>query len=356
MDILESVDSVLQNDLDQFAQEFPLSAQLRDCSVLITGATGLVGSALVRALACLNRTYGLNIKILAVVRNREKARCVFGQLLVRPDIILIDGDVTEDIQVEEEIDYIFHTASITASKVFVTQPVQTLMTAIIGTQKILELAREKAVKSFVYVSSMEAYGITDPSLERVHENDLGYIDILSVRSSYSEGKRTCECLCSSYASQYGVPVKIARLAQTFGAGVSVNDNRAFAQFTKACIAGQDIVLHTEGKSVGNYCYSTDAVNGLLTILLRGENANAYTVVNESTSMQIRQMAQLVSDTLTDGRTKILFDIPESALTYGYAPDVTMRLSNEKLSALGWKPTVDLPEMFRRLEASFRVQE
>ena len=266
------------------------------------------------------------------------------------------GDVTAPVRYEGEVDHILHTASVTASKSFVTEPVQTLMTAIDGTRNLLEFAREKQVSSMVYVSSMEAFGITDPNLERITEQDLGYIDILSVRSSYSEGKRICECLCAAYASQYGVPVKIARLAQTFGAGVSRTDGRVFAQFTKSCLAGTDIVLHTAGKSMGNYCYTADAVRGLLTILLKGENANAYTVVNPATSMQIREVAQLVSDTLTEGRTQIIFDIPESALTYGYAPDVTMRLSGDKLMQLGWKPEVDLPEMFRRLAASFRAQE
>ena len=108
--------------------------------------------------------------------------------------------------------------------------------------------------------------------------------------------------------------------------------------------------------MGNYCYTADAVRGLLTVLLRGENANAYTVVNENTSMPIRDVAKLVSDTLTGGQTRIIFDIPESALTYGYAPDVTMRLTCAKLRSLGWNAEVDLPEMFRRLAASFRAQE
>ena len=166
----------------------------------------------------------------------------------------------------------------------------------------------------------------------------------------------CVALCAAYAAEYGVPVKIARLAQTFGAGVSVADGRVFAQFTKSCLEGRDIVLHTEGKSMGNYCYTADAVRGLLTVLLKGENANAYTVANPSTAMQIREVAKLVSDTLTGGKTRIIFDIPESSLTYGYAPDVTMRLCADKLMALGWHPEVDLPEMFRRLAASFRYQK
>ncbi len=345
-------DVVLQEDLEDIAKSCISIEKWQNSTVLVTGATGLVGSQLVKALACIDRVHQAGMRILAHVRNKEKAERVFGALLQRSNISLIEGDITSPLKVYEDIDYIFHTASVTASKFFVNNPVETLAIAIDGTRNVLELAKTKAVKSLVYLSSMEAFGITDPSLSLIREKDLGYIDILSVRSSYSEGKRICECLCAAYAAEYGVPVKVARLAQTFGSGVSEEDNRAFAQFAKSALAGEDIVLHTAGTSVGNYCYTADAIKGLFAILFKGANGEAYTVTNETTAMQIKEVAQLVADTLSGGKTKICFDIPESALTYGYAPDVTMHLSAEKLRQLGWAPSVDLPEMFRRLAKSW----
>lgn len=344
---------ILKEDLESVAENFKEQEFFKNSSVLITGATGLIGSLLVKSLAFINRRYSLNMQIIPFVRNERKTKEVFGSLLDREDITLCIGDITDKIKIDKKVDYIFHTASVTTSKTFVEKPVDTINVAIDGTRNLFEFAREVSAKSVVYVSSMEAFGITDPKKEKIREEDLGYIDILSVRSSYSEGKRICETISAAYASQYGLPVKIARLAQTFGAGVSTEDNRAYASFTRSALKGEDIVLHTTGESVGNYCYTSDAITALIKILCHGKTGEAYTVVNEQTSMKIKDVATLVSKTVSDGKSKVVFDIPKSALTYGFAPDVTMKLSSEKLRTLGWEPKVDLTEMFKRLAKSIK---
>lgn len=348
-------DAVLQEDLERIVHSDVAWEVFRDSRFLVTGATGLVGSQLIKALLCANRLLGFGIRIVALIRSEEKARAVFGELLARPELELLLGDVTDALSPDGAVDYIVHGASITNSKQMVTYPVETIVTTLDGTRRMLELAREKNSRGMVYLSSMEAYGVTDPSLERVSETDLGYVDNLSVRSCYPEGKRMAECLCAAYAHEHRVAVKIARLAQTFGAGVRYDESRVFAQFARSYLEGTDIVLHTTGDSVGNYCYTADCVRGLLTLLIKGKNGQAYNVVNPRTSIRIREMAQILADK-SEGKIRLVFDIPEDAMTYGYAPPVEMRLSGDKMKELGFEAQVDLPEMYDRLMASMLLQK
>ena len=178
------------------------------------------------------------------------------------------------------------------------------------------------------------------------EDKIGIIDHLNVRSSYSESKRLCECLCVSYAKEYSVDVKIARLAQTFGAGIPLTDNRMPMQFARAAATGTDIVLHTEGRSVSNFVYLTDAITGILTILTKGVAGEAYNVCNDKETRNVREIAELVVEGVANGNIQVKVEIPESNM--GYAPDVMMYLNSEKLRKLDWLPKVNMKEAYRKL--------
>lgn len=297
----------------------------------------------------------MHIRIFALVRNEEKAKKLYGNLLNRKELELVVSDIINISNFDFNVDYIIHCASVTASKIMIDKPVETINTAVLGTNNMLRLAASKKVKSFVYISSMEMYGTFEEENCVVSEEKLGYINPLKVRSNYPESKRMCENMCIAYLNEYNVPVKIARLAQTFGAGILPGENRVFAQFARSAIKGEDIILHTLGKSEGNYCYTRDMIKGVLTILLSGENGEAYNVSNPEAHITIYEMAKMVAEKIANNKIKVIFDIPENN-KFGYASDTKMLLNSDKLKALKWKPEVNLEEMYRRMILSMKSQE
>ena len=275
-----------------------------------------------------------------MARNKEKVKTIFGDA----PIIWVLQDLKNPLSLPKlKIDYIIHCANSTSSKFYVECPVENINTAYIGTNSILSYSIKHNVKSIVYLSSLESYGTINHD-ERITEEMMGYILPTDVRSSYSLGKRATECLCHCYAKEYGVHVKIARLTQTFGAGVSLSDNRVFAQFAKSIIKGDDIILHTKGESSKPYCYSIDAVCAILFLLLRGKDGEAYNVANSSTYISIREMAQFLIDNFNT-KCRLIVDVKDNM---GYAPVTKLNLSTDKIESLGWKPYYSLHDMYSRL--------
>ena len=211
---------------------------------------------------------------------------------------------------------------------------------------MLNLAVKKAVKGFVYLSSMEVYGAPQTD-DLILESQGTTIDTMSVRSSYPEAKRLCECLCASYASQYGVCATVVRLAQTFGPGVDVNDKRVFAEFARCAMYKQDIVLQTAGTSKRCYLYTADAATAILTVLTRGEIGNAYNAANPDTYCSIVEMANMVVRELANGEIQVYLPI-DGKHDNKFPPPHSLNLGIEKAHCLGWKPKTGHLEMYRRM--------
>ena len=316
---------------------------LQGQSFIVTGATGLIGSCLVRRLQELNRAEGLSIHVICVVRNVAKAEAMFGK--ESDEISYYEYDFASDKPFcpPQHADYLVHLAAPTASKYFVEQPVETFCTTLFGTQQVLRYAEQqgKQLKGILYVSTLEMYGTVLDDSKPLTEDCQGYLDPMQARSSYPMAKRAAECLCHAYSAEHGVRVMTARLAQTFGEGITENDNRVFAQFARSARADEDIVLHTEGKLCRCYCYTADAVEAMLYILLRGESGMAYNVANEDTYISIRDMAEMVCREFGK-KMKVRIELKEGM---GYSPTTYLRLDTSRLKALGWRPTHNLKEMF-----------
>lgn len=325
----------MQADIQEIVDNKELFLTLKHSTILITGATGFIGSMLVRSFLAANEKYGLEVKVIGQIRNLEKAKKIYGEMFTTIGFVM---------NPRVKCDYIIHTVSPTNSKYFIEYPVETIKSSVESTMEILEIAKSNNA-TMVYLSSMEQYGVPYEYGQKMTEDKVGMIDPLNIRSSYSESKRLCECLCVSYANEYGVKVKIARLAQTFGAGVPLTDNRMPMQFARAVIEGKDIVLHTEGKSISNFVYLADAITGILTILEKGTSGHAYNVCNDNETRSVREIAELVCHEVALDKIKVREDKKDNM---GYAPDTAMYLDSGKLRGLGWNSSVSMIDAYRRL--------
>lgn len=309
--------------------------ELNNTTICITGATGMIGSAMVDALRMRNRLFGANIRILALCRRRESFDKRFPAC---DDVQPLIQDAVQMIEYEHPIDFIIHTAGNAHPLSFSAQPVETLMDSVISTRNLLELLRRQGHGRLLYTSSGEIYG-ENPAIENGYaETDFGRIDPTNPRSCYPEGKRAAETLCAAYRAEYNVDSVIARLCYVYGAPINPANSRADAQFLRCAAGKTDIVLKSPGLQQRSYCYLPDAVAGMFTLLLKGESAQAYNIAGATAT--IREYAQALAD---HANVQLRFDLPPEAEQRGYSQVTRAIQRPDKLQALGWTQRYPLQE-------------
>lgn len=333
---------VLEDDLKTIIAEDLSWEKLKNKTVMITGASGMVGSYMLYVLLMLNDEKHYGIKVDAVMRNVNKLP---EEIRNREDVNVVVADVTKDIPNVGDIDYIIHAASPASPLIMQNQPVETIAANTIGTFKTLELAKEKNAEGYLFISSREIYGQPDEGQEFFYENTYGFVDQLNPRSCYSEGKKAAETMCVCFHEEYGLNTKIARLAHTYGPGMSIYDGRVQADFLKNVYHNEDIVLKSEGTAVRTYTYIADAIAGMYRILLDSEDI-VYNIGNEAGKVSIRDLAEILVSIYPERGLKLVFDIPEGG-TKGTAPYTLGILSSEKLRKLGWNPKYSVKDGFKR---------
>ncbi len=334
------------NDLNSITANTKINFEkLRNKNILITGATGLIGSLMINTLLYLNKTKNINCNIFAFVRNIEKAQKIFHkQINENYKINFIVGDITSKIDIEQNIDYIIHAASETSSKYFSENPVETIDSILIGTKNILNFAKEKSIQKIIYLSTMEVYGRPETD-EKINENYPAHLNTMEVRNSYPISKRMCENLCVSYNKEFNINFNILRLTQTFGPGVQYNDGRVFAEFARSVIENKDIILHTKGETKRNYLYTMDAIQAILLTLTSDISNEVYNVANENTYCSIYEMAVLMKELNKNINVKIE---EEDISKFGYSKTLHINLDTSKIKKIGFTPTKNLKEMFKNM--------
>ena len=327
-------DSVFYEDIKALDKaDFIPWERLANKRILITGATGLVGYAVIRVIAYMNEKRFLGISITAVVRDKKKAMERFSDVINdATELNVIEASVESIDSVPGTVDYIIHGASPTSGKYFMSKPVELIDTAINGTKHMLDIAKKKAVSGFVYLSSMEMYGYPIKGT-KVTEDMAGSLNTMDSRNSYPIAKQLCEQMCHAYAIEYGVPARMVRLTQTIGEHTHPDDKRIFAYFAQCSRNGEDIVLKTKGESERSLIFSLDAATAILTVLVKGALGQAYNVANDATYGSIADMARLIAD-----ESGVKFRIEdEDESKNGFPATIYMDLDTTLIRKLGWKP-------------------
>ncbi len=320
--------------------------KLQGNSIFISGASGLLGSCLVDALMFRNLNMGMDCSIYAIGRNEDRARNRFSYCWENPDFHFIACDINDplNISVMGDIGYVIHMASNTHPVAYSTDPIGTITANIIGTYNILNFAVEHNAERFAFASSVEIYGDNRGDVESFDEKYCGYIDSNTLRAGYPESKRCGEALCQAYKSQEGLNVVIPRFARSYGPTMLMSDTKAISQFIKNALNDEDIVLKSEGNQFYSYTYVADAISGLLTILLKGNNGEAYNIADESGNITLRDVATLIAGCA--GR-KVIFNLPDAVEKAGYSTATIACLDGTKVKNLGWHPQYNISQGIQR---------
>lgn len=320
-------------------------------TVLITGANGFIPSYIIETILYLNTKLKSSTTIIGLARNKEKTMNRFKKYTGRTDLKVIIQDVCNPITVKEKIHFIIHAASQASPIYYHTDPVGTLKANVLGTYNLLEFARSQPIESFLYISAGEIYGsIKNNGL--TSETDYGYLDITNVRSCYAESKRMGETMCVCWHHQYNVPAKIVRLYHTYGPGIQLTDGRVFSDFTANIINNENITMKSDGQAIRSFCYIADAVAGFFTVLLKGENAQAYNLANQKATVSIKQLAQILVKLFPEKKLEVIFKKRAKEDRYVESKIMVNRPDDTKIRTLGWKPHFSLEEGFLRTVQSF----
>ena len=337
MNINES--SLYLEDVDYVASLNLPWEKLNNKSIMVSGATGLIGSMLIDVIMRKNSN-GLNCTIYALGRSEERMRRRFSYYFENSLFNFIKYDVTKKLFLDEEItvDYILHLASNTHPLQYSTDPIGTITTNIIGVQNLLEFAVTHRTKRFAFASSNEVYGENRGDVEKFNEEYCGYIDCNTMRAGYPESKRCGEALCQAYKAQKGLDIVIPRLTRTYGATLLKSDTKALSQFLHKGVAGENIILKSMGTQYYSYLYVMDSVSGLLTVLLNGKNGEAYNISDDASDIMLKDLANIVANY---AGTKVVFEIPDAIESAGYSKATKARLDSTKLKNIGWTAKYDI---------------
>ena len=338
-------DPIISNDQISLA---PLSGK----TILLSGATGMIGKCIIDLLAKHNQDHAETepIHIIALSRNSQSAEKRLAEYWNQDFFRYIACDVNQEIPECGQADYIIHAASNTHPLQYSKDSIGTITANVIGTKNLLDYAVAHGAERFCFLSSVEIYGENRGDVDRFKEDYLGYLDCNTLRAGYPESKRVGETLCNAYGQTHQLDFVIPRLSRTYGPTMLLSDSKAIAQFIKKAAAGEEIILKSAGTQLYSYTYAPDAAMGILAVLLKGKSGEAYNISDLESEVTLRQITEWLAE---DNGVKVTFEVPDVTEQAGYSTATRALLDTEKITALGWKPQVHMREGLVKTVQSLR---
>lgn len=343
---------IVQEDLKNIVSHNLPWIKFRGKTVIISGANGFLASYLVKTLLYLNLKRNYKTTVIGLSRNEEKAKKVFKSYLKDKYFKLVVQDINNPFKINLKADYIIHAASYASPKYFAIDPAGVLLPNTIGTYNLLELARKNHLKGFLFISSSEIYGEGKKGNSAFRETDFGRLDPTDQRSCYGESKRMGENMCVTWMNQFKVPIKIVRLFHTYGPGMDLTDGRIQADLVCDIVSGRDLILKSNGRAMRAFCYITDAVLGIFTVLLKGSVGESYNVANEKAEVTISVLAETLCDMFPEKKLKVSYQKRGKGDKYLRSKYLVVRPNTDKIRGLGWKPEYSLKNGFKRMVESY----
>lgn len=344
--------SALYKEDIEFVKNFDIDwDKLRNTTILVTGATGLIGTVIVDVLMSKNETEGANISVIATSRSIDKLRKHFSAYEKEPIFSAIQCDVTQEIALSQKVDFIISLASNTHPVLYATEPINTIETIVAGTKNILQFAVTCGAKRVINASSVEIYGENRGDVDRFTEDYCGYINCNTLRAGYTEGKRLAESLCQAYVEEKNLDVISVRLGRVYGSTLLATDTKSTTQFIRKSVNREDIILKSEGKQEFSFVYVADAVSAIFLLLTRGKRGEAYNVAHDEVK-SLRGVAEILAK--LNGK-EVLFDLPTNVETKGFSVVQKALMDCEKIAKIGWKANYDLEAGLNRTVAIIRSE-
>lgn len=304
--------------------------------ILVTGGAGFLGSHLCERLLAEGN------EVICLDNFFTGRRANVAHLLDRTDFELIRHDVCDRITLE--VDEIYHLACPASPVHYQRNPVRTIRTCVEGTLNVLDMAREIHAKVMI-ASTSEVYG--DPTMHPQREEYWGNVNPIGPRACYDEGKRCAEALAVSYARQYDVPVRIARIFNTYGPRMHEADGRVVSNFVVQCLADRPITIFGDGKQTRSFCYVEDLVEGFLRLM--ASSSDEPINLGNPGEFTMLELAELTKK-LTGSKSTIAFEPLPVDDPVRRKPDISRAI--ERLS---WQPKIMLEEGLSRTIADFKAR-